>query len=164
MTDMITVNYECIRSARSIATVNTAGKILFNWETVKYHQRFWTHSPNILSSVCHLCIPCNKNRNTAPQLRPRWFPEACVTHINQRVPPRHGRSCGLGKKGWREIGREFEQVTSQWTPWQRVKERAKGPLPRVTARSHTVLHLFPAVLFHLLGTNACLCWMNARSY
>lgn len=154
MTDIITVNYECNRSTRSAATVNTAGKSLFNWEpsnVTSILDTFSSEHPLSLPCVTFR-VRCDRNRNISPQFGRRWFPEACVTRINQRVAPRHGRSFGLGKKGWKGGG-GFEQLTSQWTAWQRVKKERKGPLPRVTARSHTVLHLFPSVLSRLPGTN-----------
>lgn len=137
MTDIITVNYECNGCARSIATVNTAGKSHFNWEPS--NSWFWTLFFFFLSLSAQ-CATFAFTGSKIETLLPNWDDGGSrkhVSHTSIRCTS-HGRACGLGKEGGRKRGREFEQVTSQWTPWQCVKNewkgRCQGWQPEVTRR------------------------------
>lgn len=78
----------------------------------------------------------------------------CHTHQSARLTstwlvlwPREGRIMVGGKRS--------EEVTSQWIKLAESQEAVEGPLPRVTARSHTAPQHFPEVLFLLL--DSCFC-------
>lgn len=87
-----------MRSQRSLHSncKHCREKAFFNWEP-----------SDVTSNFGHF-LPLKKNRNISTQLRRRWFPEACVTHINQWVTLQRGRSCGLWKKEWRNWRRREE--------------------------------------------------------
>lgn len=90
-------------------------------------------------------------------------PEACVSHTS--INASHLDMAGLvGPREEGMEGKEGREGTSD-NPMDTLaacQEGAEGPLPRVTARSHTALHLFPAVLFHLLVQTLVFVLMNAR--
>lgn len=140
MADIITVNYECNRSARSIATANTAGKSLFfQLRTIKLILILDILSPQWFT----FRIRSAKNRHIPSQFRRRWFPEAFVTHINYAS---HLDVAGPVASGGRDEEGEREGAEASDKPMDTLAARQEG-----AAKSHTALHVLPAVL---LGTNS----------
>ena len=101
MTDIITVNYECSRSARSMATVNTAGE-----RASLSHQ---TASPSSLLSVPPFALVAAE---TGKRFSPVWSSVApgSMCHAHQlaqrtsRWPPKEGAAGWKdGRKGGRGV-------------------------------------------------------------
>lgn len=131
-----------MRSQRSLHSncKHCREKAFFNWEP-----------SDVTSNFGHFKKK-KKNPAKIETFLPNWDDGGSRKRVSHTsINESHFNVAALVASGRRNGGieggeRRWRGVTSQWTPWQRVKKERKGPLPRVTA-SHTALTPLPSGAF-----------------